>query len=1586
MNKQYYKKFFKILISNLLFLLILSNQNAISKPIPPGSGEGDVPANILILLDSSASMKRKIITGDGIENASDIVELSDGNVIIGEGNLGFAKINTSDKTVDTAFSNNNRNFRGLWNDTCTKNPGGTIDSRVKKLNDLGLATNVLNVTGDVIYGADANSGGGKIVGINTSGECVEVINYSALGSFKPGAMEVRTIGGEDHLFASGKGKHGKNWRYRFYTKNLTTGVSSHCGGNYFGSLGGVINRGWDLTVDNSGSFIYYIWRGNIYGYPLTKSGDNYCPSSTSWTKKYRWGNGNSRVRKASGIDIARDGADNIMYVVSHTKNKIQKIELTSNTTLTSLAEAGRKKKSNNTADPGELAAASVNVWRPGTLYISSSKIWITDLKGSIQEFDEDIFESSTNTSWQKEYGGAKVTRYEGAKQAILGVVSDTSLTSGANFGYGHWNSGESGGKKKSARGGWQCHKRIHNCSYYRGWSGDHPDGKSSLCNRDSCLLVGVSPEGYTRIPAALETYGLAWGTDGNAFSDMALKYYTDPKVGIIDENLTCQLSYVIVIGDGAWMHKARTEGKIEQLRRQHKVKTLVVAYGGGISGWAMDQFHSMAQKGSCNNLGNKACEETIIANTPGELKTKLQSKIQQIIADRLSFTAPSITATIQEGGDLYQAQFNYEQHGEWQGTILRKAIKPDGTVEHAPDYSDSEGGSNWDAAKLLKEAGSNSRKIWTVLGGQKSDDVDSGEAASDSSSYVGNWNNWKTENSSDIQELFELTENTITDYHHASSHCKNATGVADGTDDDLDGLINFVRGVDYFDYNGNCNITEDRPHLLGDIYHSQLVEVGPPSANTDFINMNQEAYWRSVNNYQSFARTHDKRERIIYAGANDGMLHAFNAKTGKEEWGFVPPFIASKLPTIVNREYDGQVGAGNAGGTNPIFAVDGSPVIHDMFFKGLVQDGTTVSWEDVPSWHTILMIPYGRGGAGFSVLDITNPLLLEGKGPLHMYSIFNDAINNKVLVADFEGTVKEYPYDRGAIHIRKSEEAIRATKMQNDAEDEDADNCDDTDPSTCTNQDAIAACQTNDDAPSKSFRIDGANACFKDTKFTFNLEVPSAADGTVRQDALVITEEENGTLKRIQFKSAKIDPTSRLLEIEFRSEKTFSASGSDLSTAENNNITIQSSCEGAGVGGTADTAGDAQYDYSQLGETWSTPRIFRIPSGPGDTNIANDTYVAVMGGGMGNTFICSGSNVFIVNLESGGDVNDNPGALYGYEANDGPINIIDTSPAGYNPGLDGHEPTPNGSNIANAIPAPPVLITSDLAKNIPWRGGMVYINDLEGKITKINLTNQKDVKLYAQTTLFNLRANRANGRYNFHSMDAAIGKDTNNFWLFGGTGNYKRIGQAKPWMDNILYGVKDVNYPYFKHLYNLEIPEESSEQFLKVAHQVAEKANHVNDPSICVNTTRDRDGSLCPNKKEQAWVIHLDRRDGKPAGESINRYRKVSATPTVYKGNVYYPVYQPPEGVNRCNLGKAYICSADDECGTNNSSELTSSKIPAGDDCYFVRRGILSELVIFGDTLFANVAGPSATEDTLVSILAGAGDITTYRRSWRENY
>ena len=123
-------------------------------------------------------------------------------------------------------------------------------------------------------------------------------------------------------------------------------------------------------------------------------------------------------------------------------------------------------------------------------------------------------------------------------------------------------------------------------------------------------------------------------------------------------------------------------------------------------------------------------------------------------------------------------------------------------------------------------------------------------------------------------------------------------------------------------------------------------------------------------------------------------------------------------------------------------------------------------------------------------------------------------------------------------------------------------------------------------------------------------------------------------------------------------------------------------------------------------------------------------------------------------------------------------------------------------------------------------------------------------------------------------------------------------------------------------------------------------------------------------------------------GAPTNTHKKSSATPRVYKGNVYFPIYMPTQSTNKCNLGKAYICSADDECGTNNSSHLSmEGQMPDDDACFFVREGILSELVVFGDTLFGNIATKAESqEDTLVQVLSGAGEVNTYRRSWRENF
>ena len=54
---------------------------------------------------------------------------------------------------------------------------------------------------------------------------------------------------------------------------------------------------------------------------------------------------------------------------------------------------------------------------------------------------------------------------------------------------------------------------------------------------------------------------------------------------------------------------------------------------------------------------------------------------------------------------------------------------------------------------------------------------------------------------------------------------------------------------------------------------------------------------------------------------------------------------------------------------------------------------------------------------------------------------------------------------------------------------------------------------------------------------------------------------------------------------------------------------------------------------------------------------------------------------------------------------------------------------------------------------------------------------------------------------------------------------------------------------------------------------------------------------------------------------------------------------------------------------------------------YFLQKGILSQFVISGNKLFANVTTESDDQaDTLVTLLGSDKDIQVYRGSWQENF
>jgi len=153
------------------------------------------------------------------------------------------------------------------------------------------------------------------------------------------------------------------------------------------------------------------------------------------------------------------------------------------------------------------------------------------------------------------------------------------------------------------------------------------------------------------------------------------------------------------------------------------------------------------------------------------------------------------------------------------------------------------------------------------------------------------------------------------------------------------GLINFVRG-------------EGRDWKLGDIDHSNPLVVGPP--DEDPGQMGEK--------YAEFVKKERNRKRVVYVGANDGMLHCFDVTTGEELWGFIPYNLLPKLknmwavdPVTGERYFSRDV------------YVDGSPVAADVWIEH--------------KWITILICGQGSGKGStigdetnyYFALDVTNP-------------------------------------------------------------------------------------------------------------------------------------------------------------------------------------------------------------------------------------------------------------------------------------------------------------------------------------------------------------------------------------------------------------------------------------------------------------------------------------------------------------------------------------------------------------------------------------------------------------------------------------
>ncbi len=158
---------------------------------------------------------------------------------------------------------------------------------------------------------------------------------------------------------------------------------------------------------------------------------------------------------------------------------------------------------------------------------------------------------------------------------------------------------------------------------------------------------------------------------------------------------------------------------------------------------------------------------------------------------------------------------------------------------------------------------------------------------------------------------------------------------------DVTNLINWVRGDNGMNWK------------LGDIFHSEPLGI-----------MNPNPFYNEEG-YNEFKVTYENRDRIILAGANDGMLHAFDAGiysagtdsfsdgSGDELWAFIPHNLLSKLKNMRNSHQ---------------YMVDGSPGAAGVWIPSGPLDIT----KDADEWKTILVCGERSGGNHYFSLDITD--------------------------------------------------------------------------------------------------------------------------------------------------------------------------------------------------------------------------------------------------------------------------------------------------------------------------------------------------------------------------------------------------------------------------------------------------------------------------------------------------------------------------------------------------------------------------------------------------------------------------------------
>ena len=374
---------------------------------------------------------------------------------------------------------------------------------------------------------------------------------------------------------------------------------------------------------------------------------------------------------------------------------------------------------------------------------------------------------------------------------------------------------------------------------------------------------------------------------------------------------SCQKNFLVTLTDGlpsvgidgtasadVVQNLAALTTEVKALREAtNKAETYVV-------GFALPYGVSITQLDTIAAAGGSGA--AYYADDTATLNAAFGKIFASIMSKTASASAVSLSSqSVAQGANVFQARFG---SGDWSGDLIKygfKNVQVGGSTIRQIDQDNP----LWNAAAQLKAKDPNTRAIVTVNPGTKK----------------GVPFRWP------VNPLVPAeTEMTLAQVQ-ALSTAPNGAVDANGS-----ARLNYLRGASTNEGDSGLKFRPRPLTPLGDLVNSAPHYVAVPNANYGLAG------------YATFRTERKSRAGMIYAGANDGMLHGFDAATGAERIAFIPGNLVDKLNALTVKNYAHR------------YYVDGSPMSGDVEFGAGI-------------WRTMLVGGLGAGGRGVYGLDVTDP-------------------------------------------------------------------------------------------------------------------------------------------------------------------------------------------------------------------------------------------------------------------------------------------------------------------------------------------------------------------------------------------------------------------------------------------------------------------------------------------------------------------------------------------------------------------------------------------------------------------------------------